>query len=44
MMAAFLVDNSHFPIEKLAKSLELSEKLPIFAPSKMTNPVFSAWG
>jgi hypothetical protein len=34
MMAAFLVDNSHFPIEKLAKSLEVTEKLLIFAASE----------
>ena len=31
-------------VKKLLENLEVSEILPIFAPSEMTNPVFSAWG
>ena len=28
----------------LPQNLEVTENIPIFAPSEMTNPVFSAWG
>ena len=28
----------------LPQNLEVTENIPKFAPSEMTNPVFSAWG
>ena len=31
-------------VRKVLKNMVVSENFPIFAPSEMTNPVFSAWG